>query len=493
MSPLTSAPVSEHSAGQKDWATPFLQGQREAVREHYDRLAEQREKWFSQNAYYYGKVTEFLRFAVEPNRRVLQVGCQTGFLLEAMQPSYGVGIDVSSRMVEVASKLRPAFRFERQDPEQLCLQEIFDYVLVSGVHNIVDVQAAFLKLRELCRPHSRVLVFGYSYLWQPLIKFAEKVGWKVPEPVPNWLSAEDIQNLLALSGFETVKTYGLFLLPVGIPGLSFLLNRVLARLPFFRRLCFLYVVIARPQVKEAVSDATVSVIVPCKNESDNIEAAVQRIPEMGAGTEIIFCDDRSTDGTAEEVRRCQVAYPQRRIKLVEGPGICKALNVWKGFNAAEGEILMILDADLTTIPEELPYFYRALIEGCGEFINGSRMVYPMEEQAMRGLNILGNTFFGWAFTFLLGQRIKDTLCGTKALWRRDYERLARFHGTWGVTDRWGDYELLFGAARLHLKIVDLPVHYMERRYGETKMTKRFRNAWIMLRMCRSALVKLKFI
>jgi glycosyltransferase involved in cell wall biosynthesis len=235
----------------------------------------------------------------------------------------------------------------------------------------------------------------------------------------------------------------------------------------------------------------VSVVIPCKNERDNVEPAVARMPRMGAHTEILFCDDRSTDGTPMEVRRVQRAYPDRDIRLVDGPGICKADNVWTGFRAARGDVLMILDGDLTVMPEELPYFFAALTEGAGEFINGSRLVYPMQNNAMKTGNLIGNKLFGLAFSFLLDQRVKDTLCGTKVFWRRDWPRIERRLGTWGVRDLWGDYELLFGASRLQLRIRDLPVHYQERIYGVTKMTRVFANGLRMLRMCWAAWWKLK--
>jgi glycosyltransferase involved in cell wall biosynthesis len=233
------------------------------------------------------------------------------------------------------------------------------------------------------------------------------------------------------------------------------------------------------------------VIVPCKDEKGNIADAVNRMPELGWKTELIFCDDKSTDGTADEVRHMQWLHPGRVIRLVEGPGICKSKNVWTGFEAATGDILAILDADLTVMPEELPYFIDAIARGTAEFVNGSRLVYPVPKAAMKGANMVGNRFFSIVFSYLLGQRIKDTLCGTKVLWRTDWERIRPMIGHWGTVDRWGDYELLFGAAKLNLRILDQPVHYQERIYGTTKMTKVFKNGLIMLRMCFHGFRKLK--
>jgi glycosyltransferase involved in cell wall biosynthesis len=232
-------------------------------------------------------------------------------------------------------------------------------------------------------------------------------------------------------------------------------------------------------------------VVPCRNEVGNVAAAVDRIPELGSHTEIIFCDDKSTDGTADEVRRLQALYPHRDIKLYIGPGISKARNVRTGFDNSRGEILMILDADLTTMPEELSYFYDAIVSGKAEFVNGSRFVFPMEGEAMQPLNVVGNRFFSAVFSFLLGQRITDTLCGTKAFCRLQWPAIRALAGSWGTEDRWGDYDLLFGAAKLHLRVMDLPVHYQERVSGVTKMNKRFRNGLIMARMCWAAFLKFK--
>jgi len=280
-----------------------------------------------------------------------------------------------------------------------------------------------------------------------------------------------------------VRIHRLFLLPKRIPLLSTLINDFLARLPGLRRLCMMQVIVARIQSEPiAEDDVTVSVVVPCRNEAGNIQSAVERIPHMGRHTEILFCDDKSTDGTAEEVRRMQSLFPEKDIRLLAGPGICKAENVWTGFRAARGDVLMILDADLTVMPEELPTFLKALIGCKGDFVNGSRLVYPMQDAAMKFANMIGNKFFGLVFSFLLDQRLKDTLCGTKVLWRKDWLRMERCLGHWGIKDLWGDYELLFGASKLHLDIVEVPVHYQERVSGVTKMTRVFANGFRMLRI-----------
>jgi len=490
--PAVTSPRGENSNPAIAWGLTALNARREEVRQHQAKFAAIRERWISGNRYFYNAVCRVLRHIIEPGRRVLNVRCQTGLFLDAVKPSRGVGVEVSPEMVEIARRDHPGFHFFAADPEDLQLDETFDYVLFDYISETVDVLGALRRLKLACNPNTRIVIYTYNSLWKPIIEAAEWTGLKMPAPEQNWLTEGDLRNLLVLADFEWLRTFRVVLFPKWIPLVSEFLNRLVARIPGLDRLCLVRILVARPAREPRQPDSvSVSVIVPCKNEQGNIEAAVRRIPDMGRHTEIVFCDDRSTDGTAAEVRRMQREHPDRDIRLVDGPGVCKAENVWTGFRAARGDVLMILDADLTVIPEELPPFFDALVEGRGEFINGSRLIYPMPRAAMKPTNMVGNKFFSIAFTYLLDQTIKDTLCGTKVLWRSDWARIEPMLGSWGVTDRWGDYELLFGAAKLQLRIIDLPVHYQERIYGTTKMVKVFHNGLIMLRMCAAGLLKLK--
>ena len=492
------AVLDEREANREIWGLVALEQRRERTRTHLAGIASRRESWIKRNKYYYELLTRLLRFLVEPEKKVLSVRCDIGNLLTAVRPSSGKGIDICAEIVEIAQQRNPSLNFAVAFPDKDEFHEIFgqeenfDYILFNDIGDTVDVLQALRNLKPLCRRHSRLLVPTYNHLWEPLVTFAEWTGMKVPRTEHNWLSTADIQNLMKLVGFEALETHWIVLLPKYVPLLSTFLNRFCARLPFLKRLCMTQVVVARlllPAVPK--EELSVSVIIPCKEEKGNVEDAVRRMPQLGGQTEIIFCDDQSTDGTAEEVRRVASRYPERHIRLEHGPGVCKSKNVWTGFNTATGDILMILDADLTTMPEELVYFMDVIASGEAEFVNGSRLVYPVPKGAMNGVNMLGNKFFSVAFTYLLGQRVKDTLCGTKVLWRSYWERIRPMLGSWGTEDRWGDYELLFGAAKLNLKILDLPVHYQERIYGTTKMTRVFRNGLVMLRMCWHGFLKLK--
>lgn len=433
---------------------------------------------------------------------MLDLGCGNGIQLAAVKPARGVGVDLSAGMVDLARERHPTFEFHHQSVEGLSLpgHEVrsgvggFDSVLmVNVVGELADVLLGFKRLRPQMRPDSRLVVVYYNHLWEPLVKPAVALGLKLDNPTLNWLSLGDLQAFLDLAGFETVKIGARMPCPKYVPGLAPLANDVLGRLPLLHRLGFIHFLVARPRMPldRPPERTTCSVVVPCKDEEENVPEIPERVPEMGASTEIVFVDDASTDATAERVEQAIAAHPERSIKLVRGPGRGKGAAVREGLQHATGDVLMILDADMTVMPEDLPAFFEALTENRGEFVNGTRLVYPMAHDAMRPANIVGNKLFAVLFSFLLEQRITDTLCGTKAVTREGYAKILGARPMFGEIDRWGDYDWIFGAAKHNLKIVELPVHYAERVAGETKMKRRLDNAWIMLRMCWVAFRKLK--
>ena len=481
---MTTIATENEAHTPQAWGPRALDEIRQARREHQTAIAARRGEWIRSNEYFYSRLKRILQFIVEPHKRILEIRCQTGDQLASLIPSYGVGVEISNAMVECARQLHPDLHFVQSDPEDLEMRDTFDYILLNHIFDTVDILRVMERIRQHCSPQTQLVVINYNYLWQPVLELASKIGLRSRFVEPNWVSENDIHGFLKLAGFRLVRNHRLILFPKWLPVISSLMNDFLARLPGLRRLCLMQVLVARPlESPKREEDLTVSVIVPCRNEEGNVQQAAERIPSMGRHTEIVFCDDKSTDGTVIEVQRMQALYPEKNIRLVLGPGICKAENVWTGFRAARGDVLMILDADLTVMPEELPMFLRALASSSGDFINGSRLVYPVQKNAMKIANLVGNKLFGLLFSFLLDQRIKDTLCGTKVLWRKDWLRLEPNLGSWGLKDLWGDYELLFVASKLHLEIVEVPVHYQERIHGVTKMTKVFSNGFRMLRIC----------
>lgn len=449
--------------------------------------------WLEKNHYYHHRLKKFYRFAVPEGMRVLALQCKNGYLLDAVKPSYGVGIDTDLAMITEAKETYARYNFYQGTLADIDERIPFDYILLSGVTGDVhDVQALFESLKPFCHSGTRIVIDTYARSWQPLAWCAQKLGLSSGQSSKHWLSQEDISNLLYLANYQQVHQSEFMLLPVYLPVLSTVCNALLAHVPVIKRLCMHRAIVARPLfIKRDTQDYTVSVIIPCKNEKGNIEAAVKRTPQMGKFTELIFVDGHSTDGTFEEMKRVAQKYPERSISIYKQKAKGKGDAVRLGFDYAIGDIVMILDADLTMPPEELPKFYYALVENKGECINGSRLVYNMEQQAMRPLNYFANRFFSGLFSWLLNQRIKDTLCGTKVLWKDDYQMIARNRSYFGTFDPFGDFDLLFGAAKLHLKLVDVPVHYKNRRYGVSQI-RRFYCGWILLGMSFLAMKKFKF-
>ena len=461
---------------------------------YFDSVAKDRGTWRKKNAFYHKELERYLRFLIPRNSSVLEIGCGSGETLAALNPSRGLGIDISSQMIEIARGKHPRIQFEAGDMEALQIDEKFDYVLVDGtIGNADDIQLAIKELHKVSKPETRLIIVYYNYLWEPALKLAEAVGLRMKHFLQHWLPLDDISNLLYLNDFEVVKKGYRCLMPVYIPLISAFFNKILANLPLFWKMSLCEVIIARPAgMRKPSEEVTCSVIIPCRNEKGNVEQAVIRTPDMGKHTELIFVEGHSKDGTLEECERVKTKYPQKDITVLVQDGKGKGDAVRKGFDMAKNDVLMILDADLTVPPEDLPKFFNAISSGKGEFINGSRLVYQMEKEAMRFLNLLGNKFFSKAFTYLLEQRIKDTLCGTKVLWNEDYKRIKAGREYFGDFDPFGDFDLLFGAAKLNLKIVEIPIRYRERTYGTTQIS-RFRHGLLLLKMTFFALRKIKII
>jgi len=462
----------------------------------FDDTSKGLDKWTKRNRYYHEQKMSYCSFLVPEGMRILDLGCGNGDLLGVLNPSRGLGIDISQDMTALARRQHASdkhLEFQVGDIEDLDLVEKFDYIILSDVlGQVTDVESLFLSLRPLSHPETRIIISYYNFLWEPLLKLCEKCGLKKPQKDQNWLSPNDIENFLFLADLETVKKERRILIPIYIPFISTLVNRYLATLPGLSSLCLSYYIVARMVDAVPADEYSVSIIIPCRNEKGNIEEAVRRVPRFGTSQELIFVDGHSEDGTLDEITRVTKKYPQCNIKILTQDGTGKGDAVRKGFAAATGDILMILDADLTVMPEDLPRFYRAIACRRGEFINGCRLVYPMEQQSMSFLNLLGNKVFGWMFSWMLNQRFKDTLCGTKVLFRKDYELLVKNRNYFGEFDPFGDFDLIFGASKLNLRIIEVPIRYKQRKYGSTNIH-RFRHGLILLRMCLFALKKLKAV
>jgi SAM-dependent methyltransferase len=448
----------------------------------------------SLSKYYRERLLTAYRQIISPRAKVLALGCGFGDLLNGLQPSFGVGVDFSEPAIEEARRRYPNLRFIQADVMDVEIDETqFDYIVVSElVNDVWDVQALLEKIRRFCKPTTRIVFNFYSHLWNIPLKVAQKTGCATPRLNQNWLTQADMRNLLEISGYQPLRGWAEVVCPLRFPLVSDFLNRYIGKLFPFRHLAMANLIIARLMPARNSKQLSVSVVIAARNESGHIDELIDRVPDMGTSTEIIFVEGNSTDDTYEVIERAIAQRPQRNCKLLKQSGKGKGDAVRAGFDAATGDILMILDADITVPPEDLPRFYQLIQDGSAEFVNGVRLVYPMEGQAMRFLNLIGNKFFSWAFSWLLGQPIRDTLCGTKVLRKSDYDRIAANRAYFGDFDPFGDFDLLFGAAKLNLKIQEVPIRYRARRYGETNIS-RWSHGWLLLKMVVFAARRIKFI
>lgn len=477
----------------------------ETRRRHWEVVSGQSKTIGLMKRLYDQRLGQMFAFAVGSRKRVLEIGCGTGNLLASLQPDVGIGIDFSQSMVTQARLAHPHLQFVHANAENLAetfaktplladsiRDAPFDFILLPDVLNDVwDAQTLLSQVRMFCSPNTRVVITAYSRVWEWPHNLATKLGAATPRLLQNWLTVPDLSGMLHLEGFETISTRKEFLFPFQIPILEPLVNRYLARLWPFRQLTATNFIVARP-IGFDRKELKVTVVVPARNEAGNIRNIIERVPQMGAGTELIFVEGNSTDDTWATIQTESTSRPELGIRVFQQKGKGKGDAVRLGFEQATGDVLMILDADLTVPPEMLPRFYEAIVSGRGEFINGVRLVYPMESEAMRPLNFIGNKFFSWAFSWLLGQPIKDTLCGTKVLSTKAYAAVATDRAYFGDFDPFGDFDLLFGAAKQNLKIVEVPVRYEARTYGDTNI-ERWKHGVILLRMVVFAARRIRFL
>jgi SAM-dependent methyltransferase len=446
------------------------------MRAHFDRLAPDYLKLKRRNRYYHDFLIRWCRALLPPGRRVLDVGCGRGDLLAAVRPSEGHGIDISGAMIEHARRDHAHLRFTNTPIEEFEPDGRYDAALcVNTLDYTHDLGAVLDRIHAALRDNGRLLITTGNPLWSPIFKLASRLGLRIPETSERlWITQRDLANLLELHGFSVTLEDMTLVLPKWLPGFSSLVNWAVSRIPGLRLLSSMQFIVAR-KVPPQRRDYSVSVVIPCHNELGNVDRCVREATKLGTRTELIFVDDGSSDGTAKAIK--PELNPAVDVKVISyQPNRGKGRAVEAGFEAATGEIVLIVDADLTTRPDELGPLYEAFATGRAEFVNCTRFIYPMEGRAMKWRNYMGNRAFTILVSIIMGSRVSDTLCGTKAMFRWDY-----VHMTMG-RDPWGDYDFLFGAAQQRLLLRELPVHYRDRVAGHSKM-KALKHTINLLRMC----------
>ena len=468
--------------------------------QHVEASAGDRARWIGTNLYYHRRDVAYLNFVLSKDCSVLDIGCGNGWLLSQLNAKVKCGIDLSPSMVDVAKETCPEATIIQADIEsRLDLKKIrglglFDYIILSDTLAFLDdIEVGLSHVRKLCGPSTRVILSRYNQLWEPVLKFGELIGRKQRVRFDlNWISNDDVRSFCALSGLDLLTSESHQIIPFRLFGLGHLINKWLAPLPIIRSLNLRQYVVARPTPNRKHLKPSVSVIVPVRNEAGNIEPAVKRLSKFPGDLELIYVEGNSLDNSWDEIQRVKARYRDINIVSLKQPGKGKGDAVHYAFQQASGDILMILDGDLTVPPEDMIKFYNVLAFGIGEFANGSRLVYSMEKDAMRFLNYYANRTFARIFSYLLNQQFTDTLCGTKVMFRRDYEKILSNKSFFGDFDPFGDFDFIFGASKLNLKIIEVPVRYRARTYGSTQIS-RFRHGFMLLQMVIFAFRKLKAI
>jgi SAM-dependent methyltransferase len=485
----------QHDDGE---VTSALSRRKKNLLEHAEAFGGEQYRSGKYNTSYREDDFRFMKFLIPTGKRVLELGCGRGDLLAALKPSHGVGVDFSPRTIAKARELHSDHTFilgDVENPATLSsIEGTFDYIVIADTIGMFDDIDGTLKLlQQLCDASTRIIISYYSHLWEPLLKLAEFLKMKSRQSEINYIATADFLNLMDLADFEVINREHRQLMPFQLFGVGTFVNKYVAPLPGIRKLCLRTYLVGRPVKLFPERKFSASILIPCRNERGNIEEAIKRMPRFGSAQEILFVEGNSSDGTFVECERVRDAYKgQWDITVLKQDGKGKGDAVRKGFAAAKNDVLMILDADLTMPPEALPKYHAVIESGKADFVNGTRLIYPMENEAMRPLNFIANRLFAYLFSYLVNTRLTDTLCGTKVLLRRDYEALARERGYFGNFDPFGDFDLIFGAAKQNLKIIETPIHYKARNFGETQIS-RFRDGWLLLKMVWFAYRKLKAV
>jgi hypothetical protein len=417
-----------------------------------------------EGSYFQEQVFGFLKSSILPDSRILVVGCPSVEFLDSLQPSYGVGLVQEGKNLNMAKPTNSQIKMENINFNSFNTTTSFEYVIFCDYMTYEDdLHNVFLKMHKIITPETKVFIIGVNPNMFLTLRIAKAVGFHTPKIERNILKLKDIENLASLFGYNKLDRGYRFFIPFSFCGMFFpLVNSILARIPVIRHLSFgHFVVLQQSRHPLTFQELSCSVVVPCFNEEENVRECLQRIPDFGLWREIVVVDDGSQDDTAEIVRELMEGREDiRLISYEKNKG--KGYAMREGWQASKGDILMMLDCDMTTPPEELPLFYDAIKMGA-EFVNGTRIVYPRERKSIPGVNRIGVAFFAALMSWVIQRRITDTFCGTKVFLKKYWEHFA-------IEELlWGDWDLFFMAARFRTKMVEVPVHYRTRKAGEAKM------------------------
>lgn len=417
--------------------------------------------WLEKNHYYHHRLKKFYRSVIPQGMRVLAVQCKNGYLLDAVKPSYGVGVDTDSAMINEAKETYARHRFYCGTVTDLKESGSFDYILLSSATGGFDVQLLFEALKPFCHPSTRIIIDNDAYSWQPFLQCAQTLQLRKNNDYKNYVTCEDMQNILYVTDFRQISRAHFLLMPVYLPIISSLFNTVLARLPLINRLCMHQAIIARPLfVRRNTDDPVVSVIIFCENK-ELVEHLVARIPDMGALTELMFIVPEG-DQVLEEVKRVMLKYPHRAVSYQVRCSKIKT-DALHAVNQVMGDVIITFDADEAIAPEQLLKLYYALIENKAECVRASRRAYGKKATPLGFVRSLCVGLLSRAASAFLLKPVNDPLCSLAVMWKDDLIREKQASFYYKVCDLLRVPQFLVAPMKSNREVLHLPVHAQKNR------------------------------
>tara|TARA_B110000977_G_scaffold125183_1_gene160299 strand:+ start:1495 stop:2904 length:1410 start_codon:yes stop_codon:yes gene_type:complete len=452
---------------------------------YYLKNKESRENFLKKKNFLFDEISKALNYLINDSNYVKFFCCGNSSIVNKVNSKNIYINEINNTFINSLTKS------EIKKEDEINKNLNFDHIVIADIEHQKFITKNLIDLNEKIDNECRVIVLSKSIFWSTLINFYKKIKNIGPDK-NNFLPYSNLRKIFLNTNFEIVKNEKIIFFPFQFSLLTKFINQIF-RFPVLNFFCMINLTVLKKVQKKnyQAEGKKISFIIPCKNEGGNIKFFYEKIINSTINAEFLFGNDNSSDNTLDEIKKLQQAIPNKEIKIYDGPGVCKSENVYKGINLASGEIILIYDADLTVSFDDLVNSINLLLKTDADFINCTRMIMPQQKNAMKFLNFYGNLFFAFLFSILFKQKITDTLCGTKIFFKKDWEQIKKYNNTWGAKDLWGDFDLLLGAYKNNLKIVENPISYTDRKEDETKMTGIIKNSIRMLIITFVAYYKLR--
>lgn len=417
--------------------------------------------WKEKNWYYHNQLKQIFKDVIKENSKVLQIGYGLGDILAALYPKKGVSFDDDKDILAISRRRYPIFKFTDFNFNKNKVNDKFDYVIYpNSLEHFDDIQTVFENVYPALSRSSKVVVASVNPRWEQIFYILEKLKLKRPESSRNWLRIENIKNLLEVSGYKVIDSGFRIILPVSIPLISGIINKVIRNIKILSRFCVEQFVVAQKETFSINNNLSCSVVIPTYNQAELLEYCIESIPNVGKKMQIVVVDDASSDRTEQVMKSLSKKHHNIKYIRNERPqGEEKSLKI--GIESVDLDIILTYDAKMSIPSSELVRFYNVLASKRADFVSGMRFIYPLEGQRLRQLTIIGNIIFSYLYSLFLNQRVFDPLCSIKGFYKKNYSKIK-------ISNNNTLLDLLIKAAENKAKILEIPVHYSLESYLENK-------------------------